>query len=180
MLSDADLKFGTVTDDEGNTVELTHGRYGALLESPNRDVRKEVWHTYYDGYWKLKNTLAASYGASVKKDIFFARQRRYASAMDAKLFANHIPVAVYKQLIEAIHEALPQMHRYMAMRKKAMNLPDLQVYDLYTPMVKQVDTRVEYADAVQKVLESAHPLGADYVAAARKGFESGWVDVYEN
>jgi len=181
MLDTADLKFGTVADEKGEQVELTHGRYGAMLESPNREIRKNVWHTYYDSYWYLKNTLGAAYSASVKKDVFFSKTRKYPSAMEAALFSNNIPASVYSGLIEAVHTSLPQMHRYMRLRKKAMKLTELRVYDLYAPIVKQVNDRVPYDEAVETVLASLAPLGTEYTEASRKGLTSGgWVDVYEN
>ena len=181
MFDNADIKFGMVADDAGNQVELTHGRFGAMLDSPNRDVRKNAWHTYYDSYWYLKNTLAATYSASVKKDVFFAKARKYPSAMEAALFSNNIPTSVYTGLIEAVHEALPHMHKYMQLRQKALNLPELRVYDLYTPLIKQVNDRVEYKDAVETVLKSLSPLGQEYIDISKAGLQKdGWVDVYEN
>jgi len=180
MLDNADIKFGNVKDEKGNTVELTHSRYGALLEAADREVRKEAWNTYYDSYWYLKNTLAAAYAGSVKKDVFFAKTRKYDSALDSALFEYKIPMQVYTGLIDAVHKALPQMHKYMKLRKKVMNLPDLRVYDLYAPMVKQIDTNVSYKEAVDTVIKSTAPLGEEYGIIAKKGLEGGWVDVYEN
>ena len=180
MLNNADIKFGTVTNDEGHQVEITHGRIMTLLESSNRDVRKEAWHTFYDSFCYLKNTLAASFNASVKKDAFFANIRKYPSAMDASLFANNIPTDVYTNLIDIVHEYLPQMHRYMKLRKKALNVPDLQIYDLFTPLVKQVNDKMPYKDAVETVLKSMAPLGEEYVEISRKGLNGGWTDVYES
>jgi len=180
MMTTADIKFGTVKDEEGKTIELTHGRYGAMLESYNREVRKEVWHTYYDKYWYLKNTITTTYSANVKKDVFFAKTRKHDSALNAALFSDNIPMEVYTGLIDTIHEFLPQMHRYIKMRKKALDLPELQVYDLFTPLVKQIDTKTPYAEAVEKVLASLAPLGEEYVSASKAGLSNGWIDIYEN
>ena len=181
MLDNADIKFGNVTDEQGNEIELTHSRYGSMLESANREIRKNAWNTFYDSYWYLKNTLAASYSASVKKDVFFAKVRKYPSAMEAALFSNNIPAEVYTNLIETVHAYLPQLHRYMKLRKKALNLPDLRAYDLYTPMVKKVSDKVEYKDAVETVVKSMAPLGEEYASIAKEGLlKVGWVDVYEN
>ncbi|MCL2016684.1 MAG: oligoendopeptidase F [Defluviitaleaceae bacterium] len=181
MLDDADLKFGTITDENGNTIELTHGRYSAMLESDNREVRKAAWHKYYDGYWALKNTLATTHIASIKRDVFFAKMRNYPSALDAALFGDNIPSIVYSKLIATVHKFLPAMHRYMEIRKKALNLPDLRVYDLYTPIIKQINTKIEYSAAIDTVLKSLAPLGEDYIKIAEKGLRhDGWVDVYEN
>ena len=180
MLDNADIKFGSVTDEDGNQVELTHSRYGAMLSSQDRELRKNVWHTYYDSYMYLKNTLAATYTASVKKDVFFAKARKYPSAMEAALSSNNIPKTVYTGLIDTVHEFLPQMHRYMKLRKKALQLPELRVYDLYTPMVKQVDDNVSYEDALKTVLKSLAPLGEAYQKASETGLKGGWIDVYES
>ncbi|MCL2284884.1 MAG: oligoendopeptidase F [Firmicutes bacterium] len=180
MLSNADLKFGTITDENGNTVEITRGRYGGLIESQDRRVRKDAFETYYASYEKLKNTFAAMFNASVKKDVFFARTRKYGSALDAALSANNIPRAVYEQLIETVNEFLPVMHRYIALRKKALKLDELHQYDLYAPLAEKADTKVTYEDAKKKLVESLEILGADYLEAMAKGMESGWIDVYEN
>jgi len=180
MLDNADIKFGSVTDENGNQVELTHSRYGAMLSSPDRELRKTVWHTYYDSYMYLKNTLAATYTASVKKDVFFAKARKYPSALEAALSSNNIPKTVYTGLIDTVHEFLPQMHRYMKLRKKVMQLPELRVYDLYTPMVKQVNDKVQYKDAIETVLKSLAPLGDSYQKESEAGLNGQWIDVYEN
>ena len=180
MLSNADLKFGTITDEDGNTVEVTKGRYGSLMESADRRVRKDAFDTYYESYWKLKNTLAATFSSSVKKDIFLARTRKYDSALDAALFGNNIPRTVYEQLIETVGEFLPVMHRYYALRKKVLKLDELHSYDLSVPLVEKADTKISYEDAKKKLVEGLGALGADYVVAMEKGMESGWIDVYEN
>jgi oligoendopeptidase F len=180
MLNNADMKFGHITDEDGNTVEVTHARYARLLESRNRQVRQDAYNAVYDSYLKQKNTIAAAYSASVKKDIFFAKVRSYEGALDAALFARNIPRGVYIKLIETVREFLPEMHRYIRLRKKALGVADLRAYDLYTSIVPPVDTRVEYADAKERVLKALRPLGGHYTSAARGGFENGWVDVYEN
>ena len=185
MLDNADIKFGTVKDEKGNKIELTHGRYGSMLRSTNRQVREKVWHTFYDSYWYLKNTLAAAYSASVKKDVFFTKIRKYPSAMEAALFSDNIPATVYTGLIEAVHEFLPQLHRYMEIRKKALKLPELRVYDLYVPLAEQVSDRIEYKDAAETVLSSLGLMGEEYISVAKRGLAIGessgrWVDVYEN
>ncbi|MCL1997876.1 MAG: oligoendopeptidase F [Turicibacter sp.] len=181
ILDSADIKFGAVTDEKGNTVELTHGRYSSLLLSSNREIRKNVWHNYYDSYWNLKNTLAATYSASVKKDVFFAKIRRHNSAMEEALFYDNIPTSVYTNLIDTVHEFLPELHRYLRLRKKNLNLSEIRAYDLYTPIIKDLDYKIEYKDAVELTLKSLAPLGEDYVKVARAGLlHEGWVDVYEN
>jgi len=180
MLDSTDLKFGTITDENGDTVEITHGRYFTLMQSPNRRVRKDAFDAYYKSYMALKNTLATALNSSIKKDIFFARTRNYESSLDAALSGSNIPRRVYASLIEAVHEYLPAMHRYMAIRKKALNLDELHMYDIYTPIVAPAEAKITYAQAKKKVAEGLAPLGAGYVAAMEKGMESGWIDVYEN
>lgn len=180
MLHDADMKFGQIIDEKGDTVEMTHGRFISLLESPDRRVREDAFNTYYDAYWKQKNTLAAAFNASVKKDVFFARTRKYPSALDAALFNYNIPREVYSRLIETVHAFLPEMHRYVRLRKKALGVSELHMYDLYTPIVKSIDVAVPYEEAKEKVLKGLAPLGGEYVATAQSGFENGWIDVYEN
>jgi len=180
MMSDADMKFGSVVNEEGNTVELTHGRYKRMLESNDRRVREDAFNTYYDSYWKQKNTLAATYNASVKKDIFFSKTRKYASSLEAELHQFNIPKDVYTCLIETVHKFLPELHRYMRLRKKALGLEELHVYDLYTPLVKAAETKVPYEEGKAKLLKGLAVLGDEYVAAVKEGLDAGWVDVYEN
>jgi oligoendopeptidase F len=180
MIADADMKFGEVKDENGETVELTHGRYSRFIESKNRDVRRQAFKTMYDAYIKQKNTIAATYNASVKADIFFSRQRKYRSAQEAALSGYNIPVEVYTNLIEAVHEALPVMHRYVRLRKKALRLDELHMYDVYTPIVTEADTRCDYDRAKDTVLKALAVLGEDYVSTIRECYDSGWIDVYEN
>ncbi|MCL2216385.1 MAG: oligoendopeptidase F [Defluviitaleaceae bacterium] len=180
MLEDADMKFGSITNENGDTVEVTGGRFISLMESPDRRVRVDTFNLFYDGYWKLKNTFAALLNTSVKKDIFFSRTRKYATARDAALSVNNIPAEVYDSLVKTIHEFLPVMHRYMTLRKKALKLDELHMYDLYTPIVEEADTVMPYDEAKKKLVEGLAPLGKDYLNAMAKGMESGWLDVYEN
>jgi len=180
MLDSADLKFGTIKDAEGNNVEVTHGKYGSMMESPDRCVRKDVFETYYDSFLKLKNTIGAMFSQSVKKEMFFASTRKYNSTLDAALAGSNIPRAVYEGLIQAVHEFLPVMHRYVALRKKALKVDELHMYDVYAPMVEEVDAKMTYQEAKKLLMEGLTPLGGDYLAAMGKGMESGWIDVYEN
>ncbi|MDR1000421.1 MAG: oligoendopeptidase F [Clostridiales bacterium] len=180
MIADADMKFGEVKDENGETVELTHGRYSRLIESKNRDVRKQAFKTMYDAYIKQKNTIAAAYNASVKADIFFSSQRKYGSAQEAALSGYNIPIEVYTNLIEAVHEALPAMHRYVRLRKKALGVDELHMYDVYTPIIAAADTKCDYDKAKDTVLKALAVLGDDYVTKVREAYNSGWIDVYEN
>ncbi|MCL2351101.1 MAG: oligoendopeptidase F [Firmicutes bacterium] len=180
MLNDADMKFGSVVNENGEEVEVTHGRYGSLMESPNRDVRRNTFVTYYDSFHRLKNTLAATYGASVKKDLFYSRARKYPSALAASLSGNNIPEEVYMNLIATVREFLPQMHRYVRLRKKRLNLPELRMYDVYAPIVPDIDTNIGYDDAWGKIMKALAVMGPEYARVLETARESGWIDVYEN
>jgi len=180
MLDNADLKFGNIVDADGNTVELTHGRYHSLMQSQDRRVRKETFTAYYGSYSKLINTIAATLISSVKKDNFLAKTRNYNSALEASLSGSNIPGKVYTQLIDSVHCFLPAMHRYMAIRKRALKLDELHLYDMAVPLVSEVDVQILYEDAKKKLSEGLAPLGEAYLSAMNKGMESGWIDVYEN
>lgn len=180
MLNDADISFGNITDADGDQVPLTKGRYITFLESPDRRVRKEAFDTLYAAYLAQKNTLAATYGASVKSDVFFAKARNYESARAMALADDNIPLSVYDNLIETVHAHLPLMHRYVALRKKILGLEELHMYDLYAPLVADVDAKISFAEAKETVKKALAVMGEDYVKALDHGMESGWIDVYEN
>jgi len=180
MLTNTDLKFGNVTDEDGNTVEVTQGRAYSLLESHNRQVRKDTFETLCDSYWKLKNAFATMYSSSVKTDIFDAKTRKYKSSLDAALAHYNIPRAVYEQLIEAVNEYLPVLHRYVALRKNVLGVESLHMYDRLVPLVDQVDTTMTYEEAKEKLMEGLKPLGAEYLSEMESGMNGGWIDVYEN
>lgn len=180
MLTDADMKFASITDENGNTVEVTSGNFISLMESSNRRVREDTFNTFYDEFWKLKNTFAAMLNASIKNDIFVARTKKYDSARGASLNTSNIPISVYDNLIQAVHEFLPVMHRYMALRKKALKVDELHMYDLYTPIVEEADTKMPYDEAKKILVEGLEPLGKAYLDEMSKGMESGWIDVYNN
>lgn len=180
MLNNADIKFPMIKDENGEEVELTKGRYVQFLESSDRRVRMDAFKALYDTYKKYKNTLAATLSSQVKKDIFFAKVRKYNSALEASLDKDNVSVDVYNNLIETIHKNLDQFHRYMALRKKMLGLDELHMYDIYTPMVADVKMEIPYEKAVDTVIEALAPLGNEYVKIMKKGIESGWIDVYEN
>lgn len=180
MINNADITFPPVQDEEGKEIEVTHGRYIQLMESSDRRVRKDAFTSMYSSYRKLINTMAATLGASVKKDVFYARVRRHASALQASLFADNIPVTVYENLIRTVRQNLPLMYRYTRLRKKMIGLDELHMYDLYAPLVKEIKWDIPYPKAVEMVREGLAPLGNDYVETMVRGINSGWVDVYEN
>jgi oligoendopeptidase F len=179
MLNDADLKFGTVTDDEGEEVELSQGRYLRFILSQNRDVRRNAFLKFHEAYHGQRNTIAATYSTQVKADIFFARARKYNSALEAALFHDNIPVSVYENLISAVNERLPLLHRYMDMRRRALGLDDLHMWDLHVPLVPEADSTISYDRATDMVVNAVAPLGQKYQDAVREGFSSRWTDVYE-
>lgn len=180
MFNDADMRFPNVRDENGEQVELTHGRYIELLESRHRDVRKGAFDAMYSTYGKHKNTLAAIYSSSVKRDVFYAQVRAYESAQAAALDDDNIPVSVYDNLIEAVHESLPALDKYLKLRKRILGLDELHLYDMYTPLVADIQVKIPYEEAVQTVLQAIAPMGEAYQTIAAKGLASGWVDVYEN
>jgi len=180
MLNNADLKFGFIKNEKGEEVEVTHASYSTLLESQDRGVRKAAYEKLYDAYGSLVNTLSATYGSSVKKDVFHARARNFASALESSLFADNVPVSVYDTLIETVHRHLPAMHRYVALRKKVLGVDKLQMYDVMVPLVPEAHMHIEYPEAWGMVLKGIAPMGEEYVALAKRACEDRWVDVYEN
>jgi oligoendopeptidase F len=180
MLNNADLTYGTITDESGNTVPLTKGSYQRFLESRSRDVRRQAFEGMHQEYLDHRNTLAATYAASVKSDIFYARVHKYDSALAAALEPNNIPVAVYDNLVEVVNRRLPVLHRYIALRKRILGLDDLHVYDLYVPIVPEIDREFTYEAATETVAKALSPLGEDYLQVLGGAFDSRWVDVYEN
>lgn len=180
MLNNADIKFPTIKGENGEDVEITHGRYIPLMEGRDRRVREDAFKALYETYGKFKNTFASTLSSDVKKNIFNSRVRKYNSAQEASLDANNVPVEVYDNLIKAVHDNLDSMHKYVKLRKKALGLDELHMYDLYTPIVKNVDMKVNYEDGKELVLKGLSPLGQDYVNTVETGFNSRWIDVYEN
>jgi len=180
MFNNADLTFPPILDEEKKQVEVTHGRYTRLMESKDRRVRHDAFHSLYSSYGGMKNTLSAIFSASVKKDVFYSAVRKYPSSLAAALFADNIKVEVYDNLIGTVRRNLDKMYRYVSLRKKMLQLDEIHMYDLYVPMVKHPNWKISYPEAVVMVKEGLAPLGDDYVRAMSEGIESGWVDVYEN
>ncbi|MBR7798326.1 MAG: oligoendopeptidase F [Bacillota bacterium] len=180
MLNNADLTFPSIKNENGEEVDLTHGRYIRFLESKDRSVRKAAFEAMYDTYGKFQNTFASTLSGNIKKDNFFAKVRNYNSARQAALDDNHIPEKVYDNLIEAVDEKLPLLHRYTELRKKVLKLDELHMYDLYTPLVQDVDMEIPFERAKQYVLEGLSPLGDDYLSIIKEGYENRWIDVEEN
>ena len=179
MLTDADMKYGTITDEEGQQVELTQGRYLRYIRSYNRTVREAAFKTFHAAFEGQRNTIASCYASQVKSDIFYSRARKYGSSLEAALFHDNIPVSVYENLISAVHDNMDLMYRYMDVRKRALKLPKLQMYDLHVPLVPEVNQTIPYERATEMVTEALAPMGDEYLAAVKEGFRSRWTDVYE-
>ena len=180
MFNNADIRFPKITGEDDTDVEVTHGRFISLLQSKDQRVRKDAFEALYGVYEKFRNTLAATYRANVKQEVFFARARRYGSDLEGALDGSHIPVSVYDNLIHVVHEHLPLMHRYVKIRKKLLGLDELHMYDLYTPMTENSGEHFSFEDAKKTVLEGLAPMGEEYLSHLKDGFEHGWIDVYEN
>lgn len=180
MVNDADLTFPKVRDEQGREVELTKGRYARFLESTNRDVRREAFQTLYQTYGKQRNTLGALLSASVTRDAFYARVRRYASCLGMALDQDNVPESVYTSLIEAVHRQLPALRRYLRLRRRMLGVDRLHMYDLYVPLVPAPETDIPYEEAVRRVHEALRPLGENYRRGYLAGVGGGWVDVFEN
>ncbi|MEN6391823.1 MAG: oligoendopeptidase F [Syntrophomonas sp.] len=180
MLNNADIKFPTIKDENGQEVEITKGRLGRLLESYDRRVRKDAFEGLYDSYGKLKNTLGSTLSASIKSDIFYSRARRYTNSLTAALDSDNISTEVYDNLIKTVHSKLPYLHRYIGLRKKLLGLSELHFYDLYVPLVNEYKMEITYEKALKMVMEGIAPLGDEYAQKMKEGLNSGWIDVYEN
>lgn len=180
MFNNADIKFPEVKDEDGEMVRITHGRFIRLLESPDRRVRKEAFQGLYATYRSFQNTLAASFSSNVKQEVFFAKARKYPSTLEKALDAGNIPVEVYTNLINAVHDNMHLMHRYVKLRKKLLGLDELHMYDLYTPLVSDIDMKLTFEEAKALVAKGLEPLGEDYQRILKEGFDNRWIDVYEN
>ncbi|MBN2308185.1 MAG: oligoendopeptidase F [Candidatus Hydrogenedentes bacterium] len=180
QLNDADLRFGSVKDEKGRTIELTQSSFRSLLESPKQAVRKTAFTQFYAGYAAHANTVAATLSSSVLQDVYQARVRNYPSALEAALFHDRVPVSVYDSLIEAVHDHLDTAYRYFEIRRRALRLKTLHFYDTYVPIVPMARTRTPYDKAVGLVCEALAPLGGAYCDTLEKGLRGRWVDRYEN
>ncbi len=180
MFNDADLKFPDAVDKDGELHQVTHESYIPLVQSPDRVLRKSAFDGLYHTYEGFKNSSAAMLSAQVKTLVFRARARKYQSTLDMALDENEVDTAVYKCLIEAVHDNMGLMHKYVKLRKKALGLSELHAYDLYTPIVGGIEDNVPYEQAKREVCEALSPLGEDYLKIFREGLENGWIDVLEN
>lgn len=180
MFNDADISFGTVLDEKGEETVLTHGNYISFLKSKDRPFRERVFQQYYKSYTSMKNTLGAMFAANMKQDNFFAKARKYDSALAMHLDRNNIPETVFTNLIDAVHRHLPVMYRYMKVRKEQLGVDKLHMYDIAVPIVQEQSRRITYEDAKATVAEALAPMGKEYISILKEGFDGGWIDVYEN
>lgn len=180
MINNADMKFPSIKDENGNEVEVTKGRYISFMESSDRRVRKDAFEALYSTYKKQINTIASTLSANVKANLFRAKARKYTTARESFLFEDNVSTDVYDNLIKSIHDNMHIMHRYVSLRKKMLGLDELHMYDLYTPIVKEFTMEVPYNKAVDIVQEGLTTLGDEYISDLKKGMSSGWIDVYEN
>ena len=180
MFNDADVTFPDAVDSEGNRHPLSQGTYISYMESSDRTLRKSAFENLYHTYGAYKNTISAVLSAQVKQLQFFAQARKYNSSLEASLDATNVPVAVYTNLIEAVHKNMDKMYRYVDLRKKLLGVDELHMYDLYTPLVEGVAKRASIDEAKQTVYDALAPLGDDYRKILKEGFDNRWIDVYEN
>ncbi|ASK60796.1 oligoendopeptidase F [Virgibacillus phasianinus] len=180
LLNNADLTFPAITNEDGEEVDLTHGRYIGFLESKDRSVREAAFKAMYDTYGSFKNTFSSTLTGTIKKDNFYAKVRNYDSARHAALDGDNIPEQVYENLVEAVNEKIHLLHRYTALRKKVLELEELHMYDMYTPLVQNVEMKIPYEKAQEYVVDALQPLGEDYVNTIKEGYQSRWIDVEEN
>ena len=180
MLTDVDLQLPMIQNDAGESVRLTSGTFSVYRESRNRAVREGAFRAMFGTYRQFGNTIAALYSGSVKFDTYYANQRGYGSACEAALGGGNVPVSVYDSLIEAVHESLPSMRKYLELRRRAMKLDKIDVFDLYVPIVEDVDYPIAFEDAKELVKKATLPLGEEYQKLLDRAFAERWVDVYEN
>ena len=180
VFADADLKFPAATDKDGNTHPVTHGTYIPLMHSADRVLRKSAFESLYSVYGQFRNTAAALLSAQVKQLKFYADARKYDSTLQASLDGNYVPTEVYTNLISAVHENMAPMYRYVDLRRKLLGVDELHMYDLYTPIVSDVDVDIPYEEAKQTVYDALACMGDDYRAILKEGFDNRWIDVYEN
>lgn len=180
MLNNADLVFPEIVDENGKKVRITHGRFVPLMQSRDRRVRKDAFEGLYGTYDSVKHTTTALLSAQVNANIFQARVRKYNSAQESALAKNNIPISVYDSLIEAVNSKLPAMYRYVNLRKKMLGLSEIHMYDVYVPIVDEVEMIYSFEESKEIVKKALQPLGEDYVKNLSHGLDNGWCDVYEN
>jgi oligoendopeptidase F len=180
MLNNADLKFPIIEDESGDEIRITHGRYIKFLKGKDREVRKKAFTGLYSKYEGFINTFASTLYSETKAHVFKARARNYDNSLSAALDGDNIPVKVYNNLISTVHDNLGPMYKYMNLRKELLNLDEIHMYDIYTPLIQELDIEIPYSEAKNTILEGLKPLGDEYLKNIQEGFKGGWIDVYEN
>ena len=181
MLDNADLQLGEIEDENGERIALTHGNFQSLMQSYNRRLRKDAFHTYYKGYESHRFTYSSLLSSSVKKDLFYSRSRNYVGYRAKALFSENINAEVYDNLIESVHQNLKPLYKYFNLRKRLLDLDDLHIYDCSVPLVKNIKWHMSYEDAVEKIKTALQPLGAEYIDLMSQGLlQDRWTDRYEN
>ncbi len=180
IFNDADLVFPEITDENGEKVRITHGRYIRFLESSDRRVREDAFKGLYSVYKQFINTSASLYKGQVNQLIFYAKARKYNNTLEAAVDENNVSPQIYKNLVDTVNNNLDKLHRYVSLRKKCLGLSELHMYDIYTPMIADVAKEISFDEAKDTVLKALAPLGEDYLDILKEGFNNRWIDVYEN
>lgn len=180
QLTDADMQFGELKNEKGETVELGHSSFSAFLNSPKRALRKQAFHQFYQEFTDHENTLAATLSGSIQRDVYYAKARNFPSAREASLFADNVPLAVYDNLIEAVHSKLPTVYKYLDVRRRKMKLKDIHHYDTYVPILSELNVTTSWDKAVKQVVESLEPLGDEYCRVLADGLKGRWCDRFPN
>ncbi len=180
VLNNADLVFPTIDGENGEKIQLSHGVYGQLMESTNREVREAAFKGLYSVYEQFRNTFASTLSTNVKSHNYKAKVRKYASAREAALSNNHIPESVYDTLVDVVNKNLPLLHRYMELRKRLLKVDELHMYDVYTPLLGEATISYTYDQAVEKAIEALAPMGEEYMTVVKEAFNNRWIDVVEN
>lgn len=180
MLAHADMRFPEITDSNGQTLQLSEARYRMFVMSPDRKLRQQAFTSLFSTYSQFRNTFASTLSGNVKKNIFFAKTRNYSTAIAGALEPDNVPLSVYDNVIHTVTNNLDPLHRYVALKKKALKLDEVHMYDLYTPIVPDVDLKFTYSEACDLVRQALKPLGPDYLSAIETGLTASWIDIYEN
>src|SRR5207253_10860352 len=179
QLTNVDMKFGALVDVDGREKPLTQSTYSSFVLKRDRDLRQRAFNQFYEEFQDHQFTLAASLSYSVKADVFRARARNFPSALEASLFKDDVPVAVYDELINAVRQGIPPLLRYYELRRRVLGLDQLRAYDTYVPLVQEIETHVSFDQAINKVIASLAPLGAEYTRTHADGLRGRWCDRYE-
>lgn len=180
IFTNADMKFGEVTDEDGKKIELTEGNYSSFIRSKNRNIREEAFKTLFKEYKNFENTLATTLTSSIKNFNFGAKIRKYEGALDASLKPNNIPLEVYRNSIKTINDNISSLHKYVKLKKRLLGLEEMHMYDLYVPVIEVPNNHIEFDDGVKMILEGLNPLGEEYLNIFKSGIKDGWIDIYQN